>query len=104
MEDWTANLTGREEGNGRLGGARVSANLFSLLQVQPILGRSFVEGEDELGRNHVVILSAESWQRRFGGDRSIIGRKLTLDQEPYTVIGVLPTGFHSLTTPGCRLT
>ncbi len=60
----------------------------------PVLGRGFVEGEDQLGRNHVVVLSAELWQRRFGGDRSIIGRKLILDREPYTVVGVMPSGFN----------
>ncbi|HEY1583066.1 MAG TPA: ABC transporter permease, partial [Chthoniobacterales bacterium] len=78
----------------RLGGARVSANLFSVLGVQPMLGRAFAPGEDQLGRDHVVILSAELWQRDFGGDRSIIGRKLTLDGEPYTVVGVMPPHFH----------
>jgi len=92
LEGWTANLTGSDEPE-RLGGARVSANLFSLLQEPPILGRGFVQGEDQLGRNHVVVLSSELWQRRFGGDRSIVGRKLILDQEPYTVVGVMPPGF-----------
>lgn len=92
IEGWSTNLTGVAEAE-RLDGARVSANLFSLLRVQPILGRAFVAGEDERGRNQVVILSYELWQRRFGGDRSIIGRKLTLDQEPYTVVGVMARGF-----------
>lgn len=92
IEGWSTNLTGVAEAE-RLDGARVSANLFSLLRVQPILGRAFVAGEDERGRNQVVILSYELWQRRFGGDRSIIGRKLTLDQEPCTVVGVIARGF-----------
>ena len=92
LEGWNTNLTGDGESE-RLDGAGVSANLFSLLHVQPMLGRSFVEGEDQRGRNRVVILSSELWQRRFGGDRSIIGRKLILDQEPYTVVGVMPPGF-----------
>ena len=92
LEGWNTNLTGDGESE-RLDGAGVSANLFSLLRVQPMLGRSFVEGEDQRGRNRVVILSSELWQRRFGGDRSIIGRKLILDQEPYTVVGVMPPGF-----------
>ena len=93
FEGWTTNLTGGEEPQ-RLNGARVSANMFSLLQVQPVLGRSFAEGEDQLGRNHVVVLSHDLWQHRFGGDRSVIGRKLTLDQEPSTVVGVMPPGFQ----------
>ncbi|HEY2801334.1 MAG TPA: ABC transporter permease [Chthoniobacterales bacterium] len=93
LEGWTANLTGQEEAE-RLLGARVSANLFSLLRVQPILGRGFVEGEDQPGRGHVAVLSAELWQRRFGGDPTIIGRKLILDQEPYTVVGVMPPHFR----------
>ena len=92
LEGWTANLTGHDEPE-RLSGARVSANLFSLLRIQPILGRAFVEGEDQRGRNQVVMLSSELWQRRFGGDRSIIGHKLTLDQEPYTIVGVMPPRF-----------
>ena len=93
FEGWTTNLTGGEEPQ-RLNGARVSANMFSLLQVQPALGRSFVEGEDQRGRNHVVVLSHDLWQHRFGRDRSVIGRKLTLDQEPYTVVGVMPRRFQ----------
>ena len=93
IDGWTTNLTGSEEPE-RLGGARVSANLFSLLQVAPILGRGFVTGEDQLGHDHVVVLSQDLWQRRFGGDRSIIGRKLILDQEPYAVVGVMPSGFR----------
>jgi putative ABC transport system permease protein len=93
FEGWTSNLTGSEEPE-RLDGARVSANLFSLLKVAPLLGRGFVEGEDQLGRNQVVVLSSELWHRRFGGDRSIIGRKIILDQEPYTVVGVMPPAFN----------
>ena len=93
IEGWSSNLTGIDEA-ARLDGARVSANLFSLLRVQPILGRAFAEGEDQLGHNRVIILSYEMWQRRFGGDRAIIGRKLTLDQEPFTVVGVMPRGFN----------
>lgn len=93
FEGWTTNLTGHDEAE-RLGGARVSANIFSLLQVQPILGRSFVDGEDQVGRNRVIVLGSELWRRRFGSDPAIIGRTLTLDQESYTVVGVMPPGFH----------
>jgi putative ABC transport system permease protein len=73
-------------------GESVSANLFALLGVQPILGRSFLPNEDQPG-NHVVILSNELWQRRFGGDRSIIGKTVTLDGQPFQVVGVMPPRF-----------
>src|SRR5216117_1314849 len=59
-------------------GESVSADLFPLLGVQPMLGRMFLPKEDEPG-NHVVIFSSELWQRQFGGDRGIIGRNVTLD-------------------------
>ncbi|HEX4666937.1 MAG TPA: ABC transporter permease [Chthoniobacterales bacterium] len=93
FEGWSANLTGVDEAE-RIDGARVSANLFSLLHVQPFVGRAFAEREDEPGKDHVVILSYQLWQTRFGGDRSIVGRKVNLNQEPYAVIGVMPAGFN----------
>jgi putative ABC transport system permease protein len=73
-------------------GESVSANLFTLLGIQPILGRTFLPGEDEPG-NHVVVLSHELWQRRFGGDRAIIGKPVTLDGQSFQIIGVMPPRF-----------
>ena len=73
-------------------GESVSADLFPLLGVQPMLGRAFLPKEDEPG-NRVVILSNELWQRQFGGDRGIIGRNITLDGKPFQVIGVMPPHF-----------
>src|SRR6266849_5309894 len=73
-------------------GESVSANLFSLLGVQPILGRTFLPNEDEPG-NRVVILSHGLWQRRFGADRGVIGRTVTLDGKEFQVIGVMPPRF-----------
>ena len=73
-------------------GESVSADLFPLLGVQPILGRTFLRKEDEPG-NRVVILSHEFWQRQFGGDREIIGRNITLDGKSFQVIGVMPPHF-----------
>src|SRR5947209_4271575 len=73
-------------------GESVSADLLSLLGVQPMLGRMFLPKEDEPG-NHVVILSNELWQRQFGGDRGIIGRNVTLDGKEFQVIGVMPPRF-----------
>src|SRR5262249_11358693 len=73
-------------------GESVSADLFPLLGGQPMLGRTFLPKEDEPG-NRVVILSNELWQRRFGGDRGIIGRNITLDGKQFQVIGVMPPHF-----------
>src|SRR6266446_10522062 len=73
-------------------GESVSANLFQLLGIQPMLGRTFLPNEDEPG-NQVVILSHELWQRRFGADRGIIGRTVTLDGRQFQVIGVMPPRF-----------
>lgn len=73
-------------------GETVSADLFPLLGVQPVLGRVFLPKEDEPG-NHVVILSHELWQRRFGADPNILGRNVTLDGQPFQVVGVMPPRF-----------
>jgi predicted permease len=69
-----------------------SSNLFSLLGVAPLMGRTFVDHDDTPNANHVVVLSAEAWQRYFGGDRGILGRTIDLNGASYTVIGVLPPG------------
>src|SRR5260370_21695388 len=93
---WPANLT--ETGDPeRLQGFQVSANLFSVLGVAPEIGRTFVTEEDRPGANQEVVLSHNLCQQRFGGDRSIIGRKLTLNRKSYTVIGVLPRDFPFFT-------
>ena len=73
-------------------GESVSADLFSLLGVQPILGRTFLPKEDEPG-NHVAVLSYGLWQRQFGADRGIIGKTVVLDGKPFEVIGVMPPRF-----------
>jgi putative ABC transport system permease protein len=73
-------------------GEAVSADLFQLLGIQPLLGRTFLPQEDEPG-NHVVILSHGLWQRRFGDDRSIVGKSITLDGQLFQVIGVMPPQF-----------
>ena len=77
----------------QLRGMPVSANLFSMLGVQPILGRDFLPNEDQAGQDNKVILSYGLWQRRFGGDRSVIGRVITIDRVPRTVVGVMARGF-----------
>jgi putative ABC transport system permease protein len=82
-------LTGKERPeNAR--GARLSANIFSLLGVEPFLGRGFVPEEENYGKDRVVLLSYELWQRRFAGDPKIIGQNIALNSEPYVVVGVMP--------------
>jgi len=73
----------------RVDGRKVSANLFDLLGVKPVLGRTFSADEDKPG-THVALLSEGLWKRRYGSDQSIIGRAINLSGEMYTVIGVLP--------------
>ena len=71
----------------------VSAGFFDALGVKPLLGRTFVSGEDEAGREHVVVLRYAFWQTRFSGDPAIIGKQILLDDKPFTVIGVMPKYF-----------
>ncbi|HMJ06366.1 MAG TPA: ABC transporter permease [Chthoniobacterales bacterium] len=82
------NLTGVGEPE-RLDGRRVSANLFDLLGVRPLLGRNFLPEDDKPG-TRLAILNEGLWKRRFGSDPAVIGRSLTLSGENYTVVGVLP--------------
>lgn len=69
-------------------------NFFSVLGVQPKLGRDFSAGEDQAGRNHVAILSYSFWQRHFGGRPDAIGKSIELNDEAYTLIGVMPSWFN----------
>lgn len=87
------NLTGAGEPE-RLPGARVSPALFPMLGARTQLGRTFLEEEDQPGRDSVVLLSDKLWRRRFASDRNIVGRKVLLDGRPYEVIGVLSPNFH----------
>ncbi len=89
-------------GDGRpelISGAQVSANFFDVLGVRPHLGRFFLDQEDHYGQHQVVILADSIWQRRFGGDPSIIGRKVILGGTPYTVVGILPAISSSRNSP-----
>ena len=69
-------------------------DFFETLGVEPFLGRTFVAEEGEPGRDNVVVLSHDLWESRFGSDRGLIGRSLELNDEPFTVVGVLPPGFR----------
>jgi hypothetical protein len=91
--DVTLNLTGTGEPE-RLTAARVSSSLFPLLGARTQLGRTFLEEEDQPGRDNVVVLSNQLWRGRFAADPNIVGRKILLDGRPYEVVGVLSSTFH----------
>ena len=75
-------------------GIKASANLLPMLGAEPILGRNFRPDEAQPGRDHEVILSYDTWKQTFGADPQLIGKTITLSDEPYTVIGVMPANFN----------
>jgi putative ABC transport system permease protein len=83
------NLTGDGEPE-RLGGALVSTNFFSFLGAPPSLGRAFEPGEETPGKDRVVVISDALWRRRYGADRSVLGRTVVLNAVPYVIVGVAP--------------
>ena len=91
------NLTGAGEPE-QLVGPCTTANWFELQRAQAALGRTFLPDEDQHGRNKVVVLDYRLWQRRFGADPWIIGKTLTLDKEPWVVVGVMPASFRPIGT------
>jgi predicted permease len=84
------------EGNEpeRVTAGGVAASFFEVLGVAPMIGRGFLAEEEQAGRNRVVIMNHDLWQRRFGADRDIIGRRISLNGEPVEVVGVLPPSFR----------
>lgn len=89
----SVNLTGQEHPDRVIGGF-VSANFFSgVLEAAAQRGRTFRAGEDQPGSEPVVVISSGAWKNRFGSDPNILGRKLTLNGESFTVVGVLPENF-----------
>jgi putative ABC transport system permease protein len=100
--DTRVNLTGGPNGHidpEELKAERVSYNLFSTLGVEPMLGRTFTADEDRPGHNFSAILSHSLWDRKFGADAKIAGKKIRLRDQLYAVVGVLPASF-SLLEPG----
>jgi predicted permease len=86
------NLTNVSEPD-RVRSLRVSSDFFKVLQINPEIGRDFSREEERLNSERIVILSNDLWQRRFGGDRNIVGRAIMLSGESYTVVGVTPKTF-----------
>ena len=93
FNDGSINLTGMGD-PVELDVVRVSASMFPILRAQAHLGRTFLPEEDKLGGERVVVLTYGFWQDRFGGDPEVLGRALTLDGNPFTVIGVMPRDFE----------
>ncbi len=102
VRPWQPAMIGSGEPE-RLEGQLVSADYFRVLGVLPALGRNFVAADDQFQGPNNVILSNALWQRHFAGDPQIIGRKITLDNNPYTVIGVMPASFENVLAPAAEL-
>ncbi|MGA2476951.1 MAG: ABC transporter permease, partial [Terriglobia bacterium] len=99
IEPWgDFNLTGQGEPQ-RVAGTRVSANFFHLMGVNTSLGRTFAEGEDEEGRDHIAILSYGLWQTHFASDPRVVGKMIKLNGESYTVVGIMPASFKLFIFP-----
>ena len=99
---WYPTMTGQAEPE-RIDGQRVSASYFEVLGVPPALGRDFMPSDDRLHGPRVAILGHGLWQRRFGGDPSIVGRPIALDGDSYLVIGVMPRDFENLRAPSAEI-
>jgi putative ABC transport system permease protein len=98
MRAWQPTLTGQAEPE-RLEGQRVSASYFDVLHVMPTLGSSFDSSDDWPKGSKVAIISDKLWRRRFGADPGILGHLISLDDDNYTVVGVMPNSFENVLAP-----
>ncbi|HEY1677766.1 MAG TPA: ABC transporter permease [Candidatus Sulfotelmatobacter sp.] len=89
---WQGNLSSGDTPE-RIRVTMVTANFFPLFGVSPLKGRPLLEDDDQAGHNHVAVLSFGLWKRRFSSDPSILNRDITLDGQPYTVVGIMPPDF-----------
>lgn len=87
----------------RLEGQRVTASYFEVFGAQPIAGRGFSAPDDRPGAPNLAIVSEGLAERRFGGTRSVVGRQIKLDGDPYTIIGVMPRGFANVLSPATEV-
>lgn len=101
MAPWQPTLTGAAQPE-RLEGQRVSAGYFRTLGVAPALGRDFATADDLPQGPRVVILSDSSWRAHFGGDRAILGTAVKLNDDNYTVVGVMPSSFNNVLAPAAE--
>jgi len=102
MKAWLPAMTGENQPE-RLEGQQVSANYFRTLAVSPVLGRDFEASDDALNGPKVAILSDGLWRRALGGDSTILGRQVKLDDNLYTVIGIMPRAFENVLAPSAEI-
>ena len=95
FNSWTPLVSGTGE-PARIAGALVGDDFFQVMGQQPFLGRSFLPEEQQDGKDRVVVLSYELWQKQLNGDPNAVGRTILLNLRPHTIVGVMPAGFHSL--------
>ena len=102
LKPWQPTLSGTDV-PVRLDGQRVSASYFDVLGVSPTLGRGFRTEDDRAGGPAEVLLSDRTWRQHFGADPDILGRPIQLDEQSFTVIGVMPPEFENVTSPSAGL-
>ena len=102
FKPWQPTLTGPAEPE-RLDGQLVSWEYFRVLGVAPTMGRDFQEADDRVGGPNEVILSDALWRRRFDADPAIIGRPVTIGDDGYVVVGVMPKGFENVLAPSAEV-
>ncbi len=93
VEGWSPNLTGIDKPE-QVSAMHITSDVFPVLGVKPILGRTFTPDEDHVGKDREVVLSYGFWQRHFGGSKDVLGRTVEFNGEPYVVIGVMPSNFR----------
>ena len=94
---WRSFNLSTDDAPERVLGVEASHEFFDVLGVQPALGRGFLPEEDAPGRQHVMVLSHELWVERFAADPAVVGREVRINSLPYTVVGVMPSGFDPFT-------
>jgi putative ABC transport system permease protein len=102
MKPWQPAMTGALQPE-RFEGQRVSADYFRTLGISPVLGRDFKAADDQFQGPNVVVLSARLWRLRFAADRTIVGRQVKLDDNLFTVIGVMPSSFENVLAPAAEV-
>lgn len=93
FESVSRNLTGSDEPE-RVAAGKVSTEFFNMLGVEPLIGRTIAPAEQGPNGQRVLVISHGLWQRRFGGDPAVLGKSVSLDDEPFTIIGVMPPQFR----------